>query len=213
MILFSDRLQAGDFLAKKLSLFKSQLKDPIVLGIPRGGIPIGYRLAKSLASPLDTMVLRKLPMPTDPEAGFGAVTLDRTVIFNQELLSFIHLDDDQIDKIIHDVYQEVLRRNQVYRKGRPFPSLEKRSVILADDGLASGFTMLAAVKFVRKRKAQEVIVAVPVAHRQAFDLVRSESDQMVVLHISDAPYFAVASFYREFPEMSDQEVISYLEKL
>lgn len=212
MVLFNDRLQAGDFLAKKFSLLKPQPKEPIVLGIPRGGIPVGYRLAKSLASPLDTIVLRKLPVPTNPEAGFGAVTLDRTVIFNQELLSFIQLDDDQMDKIIHDVYKEVLRRNQVYRKGRSFPSLEKRSVILTDDGLASGFTMLAAVKFVRKRKAGEVIVAVPVAHRQAFDLVRTESDRMVVLHISDAPYFAVASFYREFPEMSDQEVISYLER-
>lgn len=211
MILFSDRLHAGDFLAKELSLLKPQLEDPIVLGIPRGGIPVGYRVAKSLASPLDTIVLRKLPIPTSPEAGFGAVTLDRIVIFNEELLSQIDLNDDGIDRIIHDVYKEVLRRNQVYRKGRPFPSLEKRSVILTDDGLASGFTMLAAVKFVRKRKAGEVIVAVPVAHRHAFDLVRKKSDRMVVLHISDAPYFAVASFYREFPEMSDQEVISYLE--
>jgi putative phosphoribosyl transferase len=212
MVLFNDRLQAGDFLAEKFSLLKPQPKDPIVLGIPRGGIPVGSRLAKSLASPLDTIVLRKLPIPTNPEAGFGAVTLDKTVIFNQELLPFIHLDNDQIDQIIHDVYQEVLRRNQVYRKGKPFPSLEKRSVILSDDGLASGFTMLAAVKFVRKRKAGEVIVAVPVAHRQAYDLVRSESDGMVVLHISDAPYFAVASFYQEFPEMSDREVISYLKR-
>jgi putative phosphoribosyl transferase len=210
MILFSDRLQAGDLLAKGIQKSKLKLKSPIVLGIPRGGIPVGYRVAQSLECPLDTLVLRKLPIPTSPEAGFGAITIDRTVIYNQELLDAIDLDAKQKEKIIRQVYAEVWRRNQVYRKGKPFPSLEKRTVILTDDGLATGYTMLAAVKFARKRKAEEIMVAVPVAHREAYDLVRKESDRIVVLYVSTAPYFAVASFYGEFTEMSDQEVISYL---
>jgi len=211
MILFRNRLEAGEKLAGELRALKPELKDPIVLGIPRGGVPIGSRIAKSLKSPLDTIVLRKLPIPHNPEAGFGAVTLDKVAIFNEDLLSLIELTKLEIDRIINDVYKEVLRRDKVYRQDKPFPNLEKRSIILTDDGLATGYTMLAGVKFIRKKKAGQIIVAVPVAHREAYDLVRKESDQTVVLHISDEPSFAVASFYKSFPDMSDQEVVSYLE--
>lgn len=210
MILFRNRLEAGEKLSEELSALKPAPKDPIVLGIPRGGVPVGYRIAQALGSPLDTIVLRKLPMPRNPEAGFGAVTLDKVAIFNQDLLSLIDLNKLEKEKIIDDVYKEVLRRNKVYRQSKPFPDLEKRSVILTDDGLATGYTMLAAVKFVRKKKAGQIIVAVPVAHREAYELVSRESDKIIVLHVSDEPYFAVASFYRSFPDMSDEEVVSYL---
>jgi predicted phosphoribosyltransferase len=212
MMLFQDRLQAGDKLAQRLRELKIPLQDPIILGIPRGGVPVGERVAETLGAPLDTIVLRKLPIPASPEAGFGVVTMDKTTIFNEEMLSHIYLSDKAIQEIVDEVYAEVLRRNRVYRKGRTFPSLDGRSVILTDDGLATGFTMLGAVRFAKKRKAGQTIAAVPVAHRGAYDLVRDECDQTVVLHISDQPYFAVASFYDQFPDMRDEEVVSYLEK-
>lgn len=211
MILFRNRIDAGVKLARELSVLKPDLKDPIVLGIPRGGVPVGYCIATDLKAPLDTIVLRKLPIPHNPEAGFGAVTLDKVAIFNEELLSAMDISKPEMNRIIENVYREVLRRNQVYRDDKLFPLLDKRSVILTDDGLATGFTMLAAIKFVKKRKAGQIIAAVPVAHRDAYDLVKKESDKTVVLHISDDFYFAVASFYKEFPDMSDRDVVSYLE--
>lgn len=210
MVIFNNRQEAGKILAKRLLPLKPKLKNPIVLGIPRGGVPIGFLIAETLDCPLDIIVLRKLPMPANLEAGFGAVTLDKVAIFNEPLLAQIYLSQEKINEIIDSVYKEVLRRNKVYRKDKPFPSLNGRSVILTDDGLATGYTMLAAVKFCQRNDAKEIIVAVPVAHREAYEMVEEESDEIVTLHISNLPYFAIASFYREFPDMSDEEVISYL---
>jgi len=211
-MLFDDRPSAGKLLAERLSILKQTLKDPIVLGIPRGGIPVGDAVAKALNAPLDVLVLRKLPIPDNPEAGFGAVTLDKIPIFNEPLLSQLDLTKARINKIVDTVHKEVQRRNKLYRKDRAVPVLKGRSVILVDDGLASGFTMLAAVRFARSEKAREVIVAVPVAHHEAYRMIEKEADKVIVLHISREPYFAVASFYGEFPDVEDSEVIAYLEK-
>ena len=210
MSLFSAREEAGNILGEKLSVFKTHFTNPIVLGIPRGGLSIGYCISKVLKAPLDAIVLRKLPIPDNPEAGFGAVTVDKTVIFNEAMLAQLNLEQAQINKIIDTVYKEVLRRNKMYCRDRPFPSLIGRSVVVADDGLATGFTVLAAVRFIRKNKPREIIVAVPVAHREAYNLVKREADRVVVLHISDLSYFAVASFYDEFSEMSDEEARNFL---
>lgn len=211
MIIFANRKEAGRSLSDKLRIFKPALRDPIVLGIPRGGIAVGYYVAKTLGAEFDAIVLRKLPIPYNSEAGFGAVTLDRVVIFNGPLLSRINLSEPEINKIIDNVYKEVLRRNRLYRKGRLFPDLKGRSVIITDDGLASGFSMLAAIRFVRKQGAMEIISAVPVAHQDAYRIVNKEADRTVSLHISRSSFFAVASFYKEFPDMNDKEVIDYLE--
>ncbi len=210
MVLFDDRLQAGSILAQRLFLLKERLNDPIVLGIPRGGVPVGFQVAGELRCKLDAIVLRKLPIPDNPEAGFGAVTLDETVIFNEGLLRQLRLPESRIRAIVAKVYEEVVRRNQVYRKGAPFPALKGRSVVITDDGLASGYTMLSAVTFAKEKNAGKVIVAVPVAHREACALIGKKADTVIALHVSDYPYFAVASFYRDFPDMSDEDVIGYL---
>lgn len=212
MILYENRKEAGESLGKEIKSLELPLVNPIVFGIPRGGIPIGHGVAKHLECPLDTIVLRKLPIPRNPEAGFGAVTLDKTAVLNEMLLSRLHLSDEAIDHIIDDVYAEVLRRNEMYRRGRPFPNLEKRSVILTDDGLASGYTMLAALKYSRKHDAGEVIVASPVAHRTSYEMLAKKSDRILVSHVSDLPYFAVASFYESFPDLKDEVVMHYLEQ-
>jgi putative phosphoribosyl transferase len=212
MRLFADRDEAGEKLAREFVKRGFSLKQPMVLGIPRGGIPVGYALAKDLEADLDVVVVRKLPIPESPEAGFGAVTLDRTVFLNEELLGQIFISETDITKIIDYVYAEVLRRNRIYRGDKSFPELKDRSVIITDDGLASGYTMLSAIEFCRKKAPSEIIAASPVAHRNSYDMIEKSADSILVLHISDLPYFAVASFYEEFPDMSDEEVIAYLKK-
>lgn len=211
-IFFENRIDAGEKLAKEIIQQEPELENPIVLGIPRGGVPIGYVLTKKLGGELDTIVLRKIPIPQDPEAGYGAVTLDKTVILNKELLSYIHLTKEEMEDGIEKVYQEVLRRNKVYRKGKPFPNLKERSVILTDDGLASGYTMLAAVEFCKKKKPKQIIVAVPVASDSAAELIEPEVDRFILLHKSYSMYFAVASFYERFEDLKDKEVVEILEK-
>lgn len=211
-VLFEDRMDAGKKLARALIETESKLQNPIVLGIPRGGIPVGYVLAEKLKCELDIIVLRKIPIPSDPEAGYGAVTIDRTVVLNQEMLPHLRLSKEEMDRGIERVYQEVKRRNEVYRKGNPFPDLKDRSVILTDDGLATGYTMLAAVESSRKKKPKEVIVAVPVASDSAAELLQSAADRFAVLHVSHSFYFAVASFYRRFEDMVDEEVVEILDK-
>lgn len=212
MVIFHDRIEAGKILAEKIFSIKSSLKDPIVLGVPRGGVPVGHIIAEKINAPLDTVALRKLPIPDNPEAGFGAVCMDKVTIFNEPLLSYLNLSGQAKDAIVRDVYKEVLRRNKAYRKDRPFPPLENRSVIITDDGLATGITMLAAVEFARRKKADEIIVAVPVAHRDAYELVKKNCDRIFALHISAESYFAVVSFYQKFTDMEDKEVVFYLDK-
>jgi len=211
-ILFENRMDAGKKLTQAMNQNMANSKNPIVLGIPRGGVPVGFVLAQKLNCKLDTIVLRKIPIPSDPEAGYGAVALDKTAILNQEILAHLRLSKEETDRGIEEVYQEVKRRNEAYRKGRPFPDLRSRSVILADDGLATGYTMLAAVEFCRKKKPEEIVVAVPVASDSAAELIQSKVDQFIVLHVSHSLYFAVASFYERFDDMTDEEVVQILDE-
>lgn len=211
-VLFEDRIDAGLKLAQVLKGKNLKLKNPIVLGIPRGGVPVGDVVARKLNCELDALVLRKIPIPQDPEAGYGAVTLDKNVILNEELLKYVNLTKGEMEKGVDEVYQEVLRRNEVYRGKKPFPELEKRLVILTDDGLATGYTMLSAIKFCRGKKPQKIIVAVPVASDSAAKLIEKEVDEFIVLYISHSFYFAVASFYERFEDMEDKEIIKILKK-
>ena len=212
MVLFEDRLDAGEKLSKRMNDLKPGLKEPLVIGIPRGGIPVGYPIAQAFDAELDFIVLRKLPIPDNPEAGFGAVTLGREAIFNRQMLPHLGLRQAEINSIVDEVYDEVLRRDQVFRRGRPAPRLQDRSVIVNNDGLASGYTMLAAVNYVRRQGAENIIAAVPVAHENAYALIQSHVDKLIAYHVSSGPVFAVASFYRRFPDLPDQEVIHYLDK-
>jgi putative phosphoribosyl transferase len=210
MPLFRDRDHAGQILAGQVLGLRSKLEEPVILGIARGGIPVGYPIARALGSPLDVLVLRKLPLPQNDQMGFGAVTLDRKVILNPDVVQRFSIRKEEINRIADAVYDEVRRRNELYREGRGFPSVAHRSVIITDDGLATGYTVLAAVRSIREKEPKEIIVAVPVAALNAYRLVERETDGMVCIHVSTAFSFAVASFYETFPDLRDSEVIEIL---
>lgn len=202
--MFESREDAGRKLGKELK--KRKIKADMILAIPRGGVPVGYEVAKALDARLDIIIPRKLPIPSDPEAGFGAV-IDDTVVLNESLLGYLNLPKKQVDAVIEEVRKEIKRRTEIYRGKRPLPNLRGKKVIIVDDGLASGYTMLAAAKHLEK-KGSEIIIAVPVASSAAFGLL--DSKKVVALHVSKEPLFAVADFYEEWRDLSDDEVIRYL---
>jgi putative phosphoribosyl transferase len=206
---FRDRQAAGRVLASVLSDSYAGGAG-VAFAIPRGGVPVGYEVAQVLDVPLDVIVPRKIPIPWEPEAGFGATTADGTLILNEQLVAQLGLTEAQIKRLAAQVQQEVRRRVRVYRGSRPTPDVKGRTVFLIDDGLASGFTMLTAVRSVRKMEPARIVVAVPVSPRSSVNRVQGEADELVCLVVQESPPFAVASFYRSFPDLSDDEVLAYL---
>jgi len=207
---FRDREEAGHRLAP---VVREQVPGPVlVLGIPRGGVLVGRPVADVLEAPLGVLVLRKLPLPGSPEAGFGAVTLDGTVVLNQELVSFARLTETDIQGIVDRVAEEVHRRSRTYRGDRPLPEFEGRTVVLVDDGLASGYSMVAALRMVRKQGAARVVAAVPVSPLRSIDLVGAEADELVCLTAQEGGSFAVASYYYDFHDPTDEEVLAALRR-
>jgi len=205
--LFRDRRDAGRQLAERLAGYKGQR--PLVLAIPRGGVPVGCEIARRLQAPLDLIIPRKLPIPYNPEAGFGAVTADGTVVLNDEMARSLGLSPEEIESIAMAVRDEVQRRERLYRQGPP-PDPAGRTVIVTDDGLATGYTMIAAVRMIKKGRPRKVIVAVPVSPRSSVERLQREADEVVCLHEQTCGPFAVASFYDSFPDLSDGEVLAYL---
>jgi len=206
-MMFRDRREAGQKLAERLEAYRSQ--NPLVLAIPRGGVPIGCELSKALHAPFDLIIPRKLPIPYNPEAGFGAVTPEGTIVLNEEMVRDIGLSKADIDNIIMTVLDEVQRRVKVYRAGPPLDPRGK-TVIITDDGLASGYTMIAAVRDVKKKSPKKVIVAVPCSPRSSVERLEDEADEVISLSIQEYGPFAVASYYDSFPDLSDGEVLAML---
>ena len=207
---FDDRQTAGRALAAVLRESCCSA-DAIVLAIPRGGVPVGFEVAQALEIPLDVIVPRKIPIPWEPEAGFGAITADGTLMLNDPLVSELGLTEAQVRQLATRVQEEVRRRIRVYRGNRPSPSLKGKTALIIDDGLASGFTMLTAVHSVRKERPGQIVVAVPVSPRRSVNLVEPEVDELVCLIVQESPPFAVASFYGAFPDLADEQVIGYLQ--
>lgn len=185
---------------------------PVVLAIPRGGAPVGRALARALACPFDIIPLIKIPIPWAPEASYGAVASDGTRAINEPLLHRFELSEKELDMAIQAVLPIVKKREETYRQDRPVPSLNGKTVIITDDGLASGYTMLAAVRFVRKHKPLAVFVAVPVASEQGYTLLASEPgiDGIVVLVKDREQVFSLPSFYKDFDTVSDDDVVQHL---
>lgn len=207
--LFEDRYDAGRQLAALLDEYKGQ--SVTVLAIPNGGVPLGLEVALALEADLDLVISRKIPLPLSPEAGFGAITDDGTVILNEELVKAEGLSPDQINYQIHQVRAEIRQRTLLYREVRSPSTISGKTVIIVDDGLASGFTMMAAVASVRRRKPREIIAAVPVTSASAAEQVTKVTDKMVTLATGTKRFFAVADFYRHWHDVSDNEAIKCLQ--
>jgi len=207
MAIFTDRLQAGQELAEKIKL----PENAVIFAIPRGGVPVGYALSKAFKLPFDIIVVRKLPVPWSPEAGFGALTLDGRVILNPEFKGL--LSPKTVEEIARVVHQEVLRRNEVYRGGKGYKDLKGKVAVVVDDGFASGYTAIAAANFLRKFSPEAVVAVAPVCPRHTKELLKNYFDDVYCLIESQELPFAVASFYRDFHDLTDDEVLAFVEDL
>ena len=205
--MFGDRKDAGEKLAKALAKYKD--KDVLVLSIPRGGVEVGYQVAKYLNAEFSLIVTRKLPFPDNPESGFGAVAEDGSTFIYESYTYY--LSEETIKKIIREQKQEIKRRIDVLRKGRPLPDVQNKTVILIDDGIAMGSTMSASIKLCKNRKAKKIVVAASVSGEEMADKLGKMVDEVVIL---ERPRFfqAVAQVYRNWYDVPDREVIEILEK-
>ncbi len=206
--MFQDRMEAGRQLAAKLSGYSSG-KDVLVLGIPRGGVEVAYAIAKELKVKLGVAVAKKIPFPGNPELAVGAVAFGGVVSLEDSFVFSQGVGKDYIDGEIKRLAAEIKRRYSAY--GADFPNVENKIVVVVDDGMATGHTVLAAVRAVRKGKPKKIIAAVPVSSRQAAEMARAEVDELVCL---DTPeyFMAVGEFYRNFPQLTDEDVIGYIRK-
>jgi predicted phosphoribosyltransferase len=208
---FEDREDAGRRLSKFLSEYKGS--DSVVLSIPSGGVPVGKEIKDALSLPLDLLIVRKIQIPWNPEAGFGAVNLDGYVIFNEPLLHSLELSENVINEQIEKTKEILLKRNELFRKGKGFPSLKNKTTIIVDDGLASGYTMIAATEFVKKRNPSKIIIAVPTASYSTVRKISSIVDSLYCLNIREGYPYAVAEAYRNWYDLSDEEVLRILKVL
>jgi len=205
--MFKDRKDAGQKLAQALLKYKEEY--PLVLAIPRGGVELGYEVAKALECELSLIICRKLPYPDNPESGFGAIAEDDSVYINPMAAAYV--PDTMIKQIIHEQSLEIRRRILTLREGKPLPEIKDRTVILVDDGIAMGSTMHTAVTLCKKYKAKKIIVAVPVAGRRSIEEFSHIVDEMIVLE-SPLNFHAVAQVYENWYDVSDEEVLSLLKK-
>jgi putative phosphoribosyl transferase len=210
LIPYHDRYQAGRILAGKLRAFQDPA-DLLVLALPRGGVPVAFEVAQSLHAPLDVLVVRKLGVPGEEELAFGAIASGGVRVVNEGLVRRMRLTEGMISRIEAREKSELDRREQAYRGGRPAPQVRGRTVILIDDGLATGATMMAAVRALRPQDPQEIIVAVPVASREVCDMLRREADH-IVCPATPKPFYGVGRWYENFSETTDDEVRDLLEQ-
>ena len=208
--MFVDRHEAGRRLAERLLGFRSE--DPLVLGLPRGGVPVAAEVARTLHAPLDVLVVRKLGCPWQPELGVGAVGEDATLVVNAPLIERLDISEEQLEEIAARESAEVVRRVRRFRGDRPPVPVKGRTVILIDDGLATGSTVRAGIEVLRARGARRVVVAVPVAPRETLEEIRALSDQVVALEVP-ATFFAIGEFYVDFTQTSDEEVMDLVTSL
>ena len=207
-MIFRDRTEAGQKLALALKKFAGR-KEAIVLFLPRGGVVLAVEVARALDLPMDLVIPRKLGAPFNPEYAIGAITEDSEGIFNEEVIAELGISPRTLKKIVAREKKEAQRRLQAYRGDRSPLDLAGKTVILVDDGIATGLTMRAAIKSVRAKKAAKIIVAVPVAARDSLARIKREVDRAVCLN---TPRFfgAVGAFYQEFGQVKDEEVVELL---
>jgi putative phosphoribosyl transferase len=207
---FIDRKDAGLILAEYLKTYKKN--GAAVFAIPHGGVPVAVEVAKIFSCELDIIVPRKIPIPYNTEAGYGAVTEDGVIVLNEPMVRQLGLSEQDIKRHAQTVMEEISRRQQVFRKIISPLTVTGKPVIVIDDGLASGFTMAAAIKSLRRRGAKKVIAAAPVASESGWQVASREADEVACPVISSSYPFAVASFYSRWHDLDDKEVIQHLKE-
>jgi putative phosphoribosyl transferase len=207
---FRDRTEAGRHLAELLRDHAGR-DDVVVLALPRGGVPVGYEVARALGAPLDVFVVRKVGVPGREELAMGAIATGGVVIVDEDLVRRIGIGEGPIRQVIDAELRELERRETAYRAGRGPPELEGKTVILVDDGLATGASMRAAALAVRRYNPERVVVAVPVAAEHTCDEFRTDVDE-VVCAVTPSPFHAVGLWYEDFSQTSDAEVRELLER-
>src|SRR3989344_2720299 len=205
-MIFKDRLEAGELLAKKLRKYKG--KDTLILAIPREGVVVGSVVAKELECPLDLIIIRKLGAPGNPELAIGATTSYGSLILDQELISKLKISSEYIKSEHRKQLLEAKRREKVFRVSSAL-KISGKNVILIDDGLATGSTVMAAITAIKQKLPKKIILAVPIAPKSTMKLIEPEVDILIVL---DTPenFYAIGQFYQDFPQLSDDEVIGFL---
>lgn len=207
---FLNRTEAGRQLAAELTRYASR-SDVLVLGLPRGGVPVAFEIALALDAPLDVFIVRKLGLPGHEEFGIGAIASGGVRVVDESVLRAYGVDADVLDRITERERRELERRERLYRDERPFPSLADRVVILVDDGLATGSTMRAAIAALRAEHPREVVVAVPVGAPETCAAIAKLADDLVCLETPD-PFYAVGLWYQDFEQTDDEEVHDLLER-
>ncbi|MDE3060223.1 MAG: phosphoribosyltransferase [Pseudomonadota bacterium] len=207
---FHDRTDAGKRLATALAHYKDK-PDTIVLALPRGGVPVAYEIAQTLNLPLDLMLVRKLGLPGHEELAMGAIANGHVQVLNDEVVQGLQIPESVIAQVAKAEHGELERRDKAYRQGNPPPVLQGKTVILVDDGCATGSNMKAAVQAVAKQHPVSIVVAVLVASASAYDMLRAVADEVICLDIPE-PFYGVGAFYRDFSQTSDAEVKALLKK-
>jgi predicted phosphoribosyltransferase len=207
-VVYRDRRHAGRMLAPSLTGY-ARRPDVIVLALPRGGVPVAYEVARVLQAPLDVFLVRKLGVPGHEELAMGALASGGVKVLNPNVIHMLGIDDAAIDAEIRAEQAELDRREQLYREGLPPPEVKNRSVILVDDGLATGATMMAAVKALKVQQPARLVVAVPTASREVCEQLRGEVDEVVCASMPD-PLRSVGRWYEDFSQTEDDEVRALL---
>ena len=209
-MIFRDRAHAGRELAAKLSHYANQ-PGVLVLALPRGGVVVAFEVARALNAQLDVFLVRKLGVPGQRELALGAIASGGIRVLNEEVLQALPVSEEMIEHIAAAEQRELERREQVYRGGRPAPEVRGRTIILVDDGIATGSTMRAAVRALRQQQPERVVVATPVAPAEACQELAQEADAVVCLD-SPEPFYAISQWYEDFAQTSDDEVRELLER-
>lgn len=207
---YDNRKQAGQILAERLEPYRDK-PDLMVLGLPRGGVPVAFEVAQWLHAPLDIFTVRKLGVPRHEELAMGAIAPGGLRVINDSVVEQLGISKDAIDEVAERELQELQRREEAYRKGREAPSIRGKTVILVDDGLATGSSMRAAVASVKEQRAGKVIIAVPVAAPETAEEFRQEVDELVC-PLQPSFFQAVGLWYKNFGQTSDEEVVELLER-
>ncbi len=209
-MLFRDRAEAGQVLAAQLQAYANR-PEVLVLALPRGGVPVAFEVAKALHAPLDVFLVRKLGLPGHEELAMGAIASGGVRVLNDDVVRVLQVPEDVIDAVASAEQQELERREQIYRGERPAPDVRGQTVILVDDGLATGSTMRAAVAALRRLGPSQIVVAVPIAAAQTCEELRAEVDNIVCARTPD-PFYAVGLWYEDFAQTTDEEVHELLQR-